>query len=112
MTDAALRLDKWLWFARFCKTRSLAQKLIERGQATLNGTVVQKASAVVQPGDRLAITIGRLKRTVVVVDVAERRGSAEEARTLFEEPTAPERLSSADAALPLRLGPRPIPRGG
>ena len=103
----ALRLDKWLWFARFCKTRSLAQKLIERGQAALNGAVVQKVSAVVRPGDRLAITIGRLRRTVIVTDVAERRGPPEEARTLFDEPSAPERLDPADGALPLKLTPRP-----
>ena len=106
MSDA-LRLDKWLWFARFCKTRSLAQKLIERGQASLNGAVVQKTSVTVHPGDRLAITLGQLRRTVVVTDIAERRGPAEEARTLFDEPSPPERLGPGDGALPLRKGPRP-----
>jgi ribosome-associated heat shock protein Hsp15 len=105
MTDG-LRLDKWLWFARFCKTRSLAQKLIERGQAALNGAAVSKTSVTVRPGDRLTITLGRLRRTVVVTDVAERRGPAQQARALFDEPAPPERLAPADAALPLNLGPR------
>ncbi len=99
----ALRLDKWLWFARFCKTRSLAQKLIERGQATLNGAPVEKPSATVRAGDRLTITLGRLRRTVIVTDVADHRGPATEARTLFAEPAPPERLGPEEAALPLRL---------
>ena len=107
-----LRLDKWLWFARFCKTRSLAQKLIERGQATLNGALVEKPSVTVHQGDRLVITIGRLRRTVVVTDIADRRGPSEEARALFEEAAPPERLDPNDAAPPLRLGLRaPYPRG-
>jgi ribosome-associated heat shock protein Hsp15 len=99
-------LDKWLWFARFCKTRSLAQRLIERGQAVLNGAVVVKPSALVHPGDQLVITLGPLKRTIVVADVAERRGPAEEARTLFDEPVPPQRLAAGEAALPLKVGPR------
>jgi ribosome-associated heat shock protein Hsp15 len=101
-----LRLDKWLWFARFCKTRSLAQKLVERGQATLNGAVVQKPSVTVRAGDRLTITLGRARRTILITDVAERRGPAEQARTLFEEPEPPEHLDPIEAALPLNVGPR------
>ena len=44
-----IRLDKWLWFARFCKSRALAQRLIERGQVTLNGAAVDKPSTGVKP---------------------------------------------------------------
>jgi ribosome-associated heat shock protein Hsp15 len=101
----ALRLDKWLWFARFCKSRSLAQRLIERGQATLNGAVVAKPSAVVQAGDRLTIVIGTTKRSVTVTDVADRRGPPAQARSLFEESAPPERLTAEDAAAPLRTYP-------
>lgn len=100
--EAGLRLDKWLWFARFCKSRALAQRLVERGQVTLNGAVVEKVSATVRPGDRLELVIGSLKRRVAVKDVSDRRGPAPEARTLYEETGAPERLGALEAALPLR----------
>lgn len=99
--DASLRLDKWLWFARFCKSRALAQRLIERGQVNLNGAVVEKIAAGVRPGDKLEITIGATRRRLVVKDVTDHRGPAPEARMLYEE-TAVERLASVDAALPLR----------
>ena len=99
---APLRLDKWLWFARFCKSRALAQKLIERGQVTLNGAVVEKVSAAVRPGDKLELIIGPRKRRVEVKDVTDHRGPATEARTLYEETAAPERLGPLEAALPLR----------
>jgi ribosome-associated heat shock protein Hsp15 len=97
----ALRLDKWLWFARFCKSRALAQRLIERGQVTLNGMVAEKTAAVVRSGDKLAVVIGATRRSVVVKDVTDHRGPAPEARALYEE-TAVERLAAVDAALPLR----------
>lgn len=99
--DASLRLDKWLWFARFCKSRALAQRMIERGQVRLNGAVVEKTAAGVRPGDKLEITIGATRRRLVVKDVSDHRGAAPEARTLYEE-TSVERLAAVDAALPLR----------
>lgn len=89
---AAIRLDKWLWFARFCKSRALAQKLIERGQITINGQKARKASVSVRVGDHLIAVLGPVKRSVVVKDVGERRGPAPEAQRLFDEPTPPERL--------------------
>ncbi len=101
MNTVTLRLDKWLWFARFCKSRALAQRLIERGQVTLNGTVVEKTATAVHPGDKLAIVIGATRRHLAVKDVTDHRGPAPEARTLYEE-TAVERLAAVDAALPLR----------
>ena len=100
-TDAALRLDKWLWFARLCKTRSLAQKLIERGQATLNGAPVDK-STLVQAGDRLTLLMGQVQRTLVVTAVGTRRGPAEEARGLYVEKEPPQRLPPGEGAPPLR----------
>jgi ribosome-associated heat shock protein Hsp15 len=102
VTVVPLRLDKWLWFARFCKSRALAQKLIERGQVKLNGGTVEKTSATVRPGDKLEMIFGPIKRRVVVLDLGERRGPAEEARALYEETAPPERLDALAAALPLR----------
>lgn len=95
------RLDKWLWYARFVKTRALAQKLIERGQVGLNGARVLKMSATVQPGDSVAVTLGPVRRTVIVRDPGERRGPPAQARALYEEPSPPERLSWEDKGLPL-----------
>lgn len=103
MNAGTERLDKWLWFARFVKTRGLAQKLIERGQVSVNGTVAGKAGHAVRIGDRLVIVLGPVKRSVTVRGLGERRGPAEEARTLYDEPKAAERLSAEEAALPLYL---------
>ena len=97
----SIRLDKWLWFARFVKTRALAQKLIARGQVTLNGAVVAKTSATVRERDAVAVTIGSVRRTVVVKAAGERRGPPTEARMLYEEAAPPERLGWEDAAPPL-----------
>ncbi len=101
MNAGCERLDKWLWHARFVKTRGLAQKLIERGQVTVNGAVAAKAGHAVKPGDRLAVVLGPVKRHVVVCGLGERRGPAKEARSLYEEPKPAERLSAEEAALPL-----------
>src|SRR5690606_24910347 len=97
-----LRLDKWLWYARFAKTRALVQKLIERGSVTVNGAPVLKASTQVHVGDKIAVVLGPVRRTVTVRDTGERRGPAVEARALYEEPAPPERLSWEEAGLPLR----------
>lgn len=89
---AGQRLDKWLVFARLCKTRGLAQKLIDRGQVTLNGTLVQKSGANVQPGDELSVVLGPVKRTLIVKDAGLRRGPATEAKRLFDEPRLAQKL--------------------
>jgi len=98
---AAERIDKWLWFARFGKTRAVAQKLIERGQVSINGVVVKKVSALVRKGDRIAVILETVKRNMTVRELGERRGPATEARLLYEEAAPKERLASEDAALPL-----------
>jgi ribosome-associated heat shock protein Hsp15 len=103
MTTPTLRLDKWLWFARFVKSRADAQKLIERGQVTLNNHVVTKTSAAVRPGDSVTIVIAHLRHVVSVAALGERRGPAPEAQALYTRIGAPERLSFEEAALPLRL---------
>ncbi len=81
----SLRVDKWLWFARFCKSRSLAQQLLDSGEVRLNGRPVGKASAAVKPGDELIFPLGRGWRRVQVVSLGSRRGPASEARALYED---------------------------
>jgi len=83
-----VRVDKWLWFARFCKTRSQAQRLIDEGMITINGRLVDKSSAVA-PGDEIVVPFGRVAETrgvrrLRVLALGERRGPAEVARKLYE----------------------------
>ena len=80
-----MRLDKWLWFARFFKSRSQAEAVIEAGAVRLNGRPVAKAAQPVRPGDELVFATGKRRRRVRVVAAAERRGPAAEARALYEE---------------------------
>src|SRR5919107_3720078 len=79
-----MRVDKWLWASRLLKTRSLAAEAVKGGRVQLNGQRV-KPSREVGPGDELEVTIGQVRRTVVVRGVAERRGPAKEAVLLYEE---------------------------
>ena len=99
-TDS-IRLDKWLYFARVCKTRALAQKLIDRGQVTLNGAKIKKASGSVRRDDPLVIVTGPLKRKLTVKEFGVRRGPAPEARTLYDEPAPPQRLDRDAHGMPL-----------
>jgi ribosome-associated heat shock protein Hsp15 len=90
MSDPAprgVRIDKWLWAARFYKTRSLAQTAVAGGKVKLNDERVKVAKEV-KPGDTLAIRIGEYEWAVVVKALSEKRGSAEVARTLYEESEA------------------------
>lgn len=84
MTSASVRIDKWLWAARFFKTRSAAQQAIEGGKVKLNGDRT-KTSKDLRPGDELLIHIGAYEWTVRVIQLSAQRGSATVARTLYEE---------------------------
>jgi len=79
------RLDKWLFHARFCRTRELAQAAIESGKARINGVRVRKPGHALRPGDVLTLALGGGVRVVRVLDLAERRGGSEAAKTLYEE---------------------------
>lgn len=83
------RLDKWLWFARFCKSRTLATKLCAAGRIRIDGEIVRKAHQLVRPGDVLTFPQGPHIRVVRVLQVGERRGPATEARTLYEDLSPP-----------------------
>jgi ribosome-associated heat shock protein Hsp15 len=91
MSDS-LRIDKWLWFARFFKTRSLAAAVVSEGEVLMNGVVVGKTSALVRVGDELIFPTGKRRRRVTVLCLGERRGPAPEAQALYreEEPPPPE----------------------
>lgn len=78
------RIDKWLWAARFFKTRSLAAAAVEGGRVKWNGQNVKPAREL-KPGDELEITSGELRWTVVVRGVNAQRRPAPEARLLYEE---------------------------
>lgn len=81
---AAMRIDKWLWAARFYKTRSLALQAIENGRVKLDGQRVKPAREV-RPGDRLEIRIGDCDWTITVRRLSMQRGPAPVAQTLYEE---------------------------
>jgi ribosome-associated heat shock protein Hsp15 len=82
-----MRLDKWLWAARFFKTRSLAQQAIEAGRVKLNDLRVKPAH-VLKIQDLLSVRLGELEWHVRVKDLSEKRGPAEQARKLYEETAA------------------------
>ena len=97
--DATLRLDKWLWHARFFKSRSQAAAFCAEGRLRLNRRHIDRASAPVRVGDVLTFPLGNAIRVVRVVALGKRRGPASEARTLYAD------LTSADAARsPVALG--------
>jgi ribosome-associated heat shock protein Hsp15 len=83
--DEGLRLDKWLWQARFFKTRTLAAQLIGKGRLRINRTVVTKVHYRVRPGDVLTFPQGPQIRVVRVVAIGSRRGPTSEAQTLYED---------------------------
>ncbi len=78
-----IRIDKWLWHARFYKTRVLAQAAARKGVIRLNGRRIEKASAEVRLGDVLTAPRGREVIVVRVVAFGERRGPASEAQALY-----------------------------
>lgn len=92
-----MRLDKWLWAARFYKTRSLAKTAIDGGKVHLNAARV-KAAKEVKVGDTLAITRGETVQIVLVRALASRRGSATIAATLYAETAASIEQREARAA--------------
>ena len=79
-----VRIDKWLWAARFFKTRSLAQEAVDGGKAEVNGERA-KRSKLVQAGDKVRLRQGAEIWDLAVLDIASRRGSAEIAASLYEE---------------------------
>ncbi|WP_339947379.1 RNA-binding S4 domain-containing protein [uncultured Albimonas sp.] len=101
--SAGLRLDKWLWHARFAKSRGLAAKLITEKGVRVNGTRAAKPSAAVRPGDVLTFVLGVHVRVIRVQALGTRRGPAPEAQTLYDDLDPP----AARAAAPDPETPAP-----
>ncbi|WP_119392866.1 RNA-binding S4 domain-containing protein [Taklimakanibacter lacteus] len=79
------RIDKWLWFARLVKTRSLAAAIVSRGQVRLNKVKLGKPSHEVGPGDVLTLALHGRVRVIQVLAIGSRRGPASEAQTLYQD---------------------------
>ena len=80
----SLRIDKWLWHARFCKTRAIAQDKASQGHIRLNGHRIEKPSASVRIGDVMTLTASGKVVSLRVLGLGLRRGPASEARALYE----------------------------
>ena len=91
-----IRLDKWLWAARFFKTRSLAAEAVTGGKITINNER-SKPSRIVRPGDRLTVRRGSYEWTVIVKDISRLRGPASQAQLLYAE--TEESRSKREAAI-------------
>lgn len=92
-----VRLDKWLWAARFYKTRALSADAIDAGRIEVNGDRAKRAR-LIQAADRLRIRIGPYEHVVLVKGVSERRGSAPIAQALYEEDAEGRKAREAMAA--------------
>jgi ribosome-associated heat shock protein Hsp15 len=95
--ESAMRIDKWLWAARFFKTRALAAAAVGGGKVKLDGERV-KAAKPVRVGDRLSIQIGPYEHLIEVRGVSTRRGPAPQAALLYEESAASKAARQALAA--------------
>lgn len=104
LDKASRRLDQWLWFARFAKSRSIAARLCAAGEVRINGVAVAKPNQAVRPGDVVSVPQGPRRRTVEVLALGTRRGPASEARTLYREMGSVHRAESPPAWEPLLLG--------
>jgi ribosome-associated heat shock protein Hsp15 len=106
------RVDKWLWYARVVKSRTLAAALVEAGKVRLNRQRFDKPSQVVKAGDVLTIALEREVRVLKVVRAGTRRGPAPEARMLFEDLTPPPPTRSEAAVAAISGPPRRAPGAG
>ena len=89
MSFAVLRLDKWLWYSRFFKSRTLATKLCQLGRIRINETVIGKSKTLISEGDILTFPKGSNIRIIKILKLGKRRGPALEAETLYEDLSPP-----------------------
>ena len=99
----SVRLDKWLWAARFFKTRSLATDAIGGGKVDVNGDRAKPAKQI-KPGDEVRLRSGPYEHILIVRQLGERRGSASVAQTLYEE-TEASRAEREKLAAQLKMSP-------
>lgn len=113
--DARLRLDKWLWYARFFKTRTLTARACAAHRVRINGDVVSKSHATVKPGDVLTFPQGPYIRVIEILALGRRRGPVAEAHALFNDlsPPRPVKRKAApedSSVRPTKAGRRAIMR--
>ena len=98
LEPSSLRLDQWLWYARFAKSRSRAARLCTAGAVTVNGLAVKKAHYAIRVGDIVVVPHGAVARTVLVKALGERRGPSAEAQSLYVDAAMPVRVSRLSPA--------------
>ncbi len=115
MVEQRQRIDKWLWHARFAKTRSLAQKLVTGGKVRIDREKVTSPSKAVKIGNVLTLALPNVVRIIKIIELDERRGSFEIARTLYEDLAPPpdkkaKKTDSNSASDSMDAGKRPDKR--
>ena len=109
--DLRQRIDKWLFFTRMVKSRSLAQGLLNSGHVKVNGASIRQPSFQVKAGDRVELSLERRDLILIVKSGGERRGPYEEAKELYEDLTPPrektERLTTLEQAQRIKGSGRP-----
>lgn len=109
-----LRIDKWLFFSRLLKSRSLAAELANSGKIRVNKQKIDKASYLVKADDILTISYNQRIKTIKIIALGERRGPAVEAQTLYQDltpvETAEEKLARQALEAQTQTGPRPTKR--
>ncbi len=102
MVDAAkgLRIDKWLWYARFFKTRGLATDVVKQGKVRVDGVPVSKPAREVKPGMVLTFAQGDNVRVIKIVELGTRRGPAPEAQALYKDQDPPKPKEKANTVAP------------
>ncbi|MDO1585181.1 RNA-binding S4 domain-containing protein [Rhizobium oryzicola] len=88
--DQRQRIDKWLFFSRIVKSRSLAQELVQAGFVRVNGEVISQPSRMIRVGDRLDLQLERRDIILIIKGAGERRGPFSEARLLYEDVSSPQ----------------------
>ncbi len=95
-----IRIDKWLWYARFFKSRGLAADIVGGGHVRINGDRVSKPSHVVRPGDVLTFPKTKNVRVIQIDAIGTRRGPAPEAQALYTDLAPPEAMPRQDSSRP------------
>ena len=105
-SDRFLRLDKWLWHARFIKSRSKSTKFCQTSKIRVNGSIISKAHYLVKPNDVLVFSIGNNIRIIKILNIGLRRGPAPEAQGLYEDISPPKSLNKKDQKSLVIVGKR------
>ncbi|MEH6402202.1 MAG: RNA-binding S4 domain-containing protein [Sneathiella sp.] len=105
--ETTIRVDRWLWFSRFFKSRSLAAKLVQSRKVRINSVIIAKPSVNIRAGDVLTFPQADAIRVVKILNIGSRRGPAVEAQMLYEDLSPPEDKTAgsdanSQAAIPRR----------